>query len=96
MGETEVVGVLSVQSYTPDVYGERELFLTTVASQVALGVQNARSSRSASARIIELDALGWIGCVTSSTLELPPMVEGLNEVLREVSAAESEPDGFQP
>ena len=35
--------MLSVQCYMPEVYGERELsFLTTVASQVALGVQNAR------------------------------------------------------
>ncbi|MEN9935446.1 MAG: hypothetical protein RLZZ387_2025 [Chloroflexota bacterium] len=90
VGETEVVGVLSAQSYTPDMYGERELsFLTTVASQVALGVQNARLFEERERQIIELDALGRIGRVTSSTLELRPMVQGLNAVLREVLPTDS-------
>ena len=86
----EVVGVLSVQSYAPNRYAERELaLLTTVASQVALGVQNARLFAERERQIAELDALGRIGRVTSSTLELRPMVEGLNHVLREVLAADS-------
>jgi PAS domain S-box-containing protein len=90
VSESEVVGVLSVQSYAPDMYGERELsFLTTVASQVALGVQNARLFGERERQIVELDALGRIGRVTSSTLELRPMVEGLALVLREVLDAES-------
>ena len=90
VGEGEVVGVLSVQSYTPHRYGERELaFLTTVASQVALGVQNARLFAERERQIAELDALGRIGRVTSSTLELRPMVDGINRVLREVLGADS-------
>jgi GAF domain-containing protein/two-component sensor histidine kinase len=90
VGEGEVVGVLSIQSYTPELYGERELsFLNTVATQVALGVQNARLFEERERQIVELDALGRIGRVTSSTLELRPMVEGLNEVLREVLGSES-------
>lgn len=90
VGEGEVVGVLSVQSYTPNRYGERELaFMTTVASQVALSIQNARLFSERERQIAELDALGRIGRVTSSTLDLRPMVEGLNYVVREVLAAES-------
>jgi GAF domain-containing protein/two-component sensor histidine kinase len=89
VGEGEVVGVLSVQSYTPNLYSDRELaFLTTVASQVALGVQNARLFGDRERQIVELDALGRIGRVTGSTLELRPMVEGLNMVLREVLDAD--------
>jgi GAF domain-containing protein/two-component sensor histidine kinase len=88
VGEHEVVGVLSVQSYTPDVYGDRELsFLSTVASQVALGVQNARLFEERERQIQELDALGRIGRVTSATLELRPMIEGLNQVLHDVLGA---------
>ena len=90
VGEGEVVGILSVQSYTPDLYGERDLsFLSTVASQVALGVQNARLFEERERQIVELDALGRIGRVTSSTLELRPMVEGLNRVLREALDVDS-------
>ncbi|HWQ15250.1 MAG TPA: GAF domain-containing protein [Roseiflexaceae bacterium] len=90
VGEGEVVGVLSVQSHTPDLYGERELaFLGTVASQVALGVQNARLFEERERQIVELDALGRIGRATSSTLDLRPMVEELSRVLREVLDAES-------
>lgn len=38
-----IEGVISIQSYTPNLYGGRELaFMTAVASQLALGVQNVR------------------------------------------------------
>jgi PAS domain S-box-containing protein len=90
VGEGEVVGVLSVQSYLPNRYGERELaFLTTVANQVALSVQNARLFTDRERQIAELDALGRISRVTSSTLELRPMAEGIYQVLHEILAADS-------
>lgn len=39
----DVVGVISVQAYRPDVYGdEEELLLSTIADQVAVAVENAR------------------------------------------------------
>lgn len=65
IGSGEVAGVLSVQSYTPNLYGERELsFMATVASQVALGVQNARlfaetraSASALQSKVGELSAL---------------------------------------
>jgi GAF domain-containing protein/two-component sensor histidine kinase len=89
VGEGEVLGVLSIQSYTPHLYGQRELaFLTTVASQVALGVQNARLFAERERQIRELDALGRVGRVTGLTLELRPMIEGVDAVIREVLGAE--------
>lgn len=39
----DVVGVISVQAYRPDVYGdEEELLLSTIADQVAVAIENAR------------------------------------------------------
>ncbi|MFL5806720.1 MAG: GAF domain-containing protein [Roseiflexaceae bacterium] len=89
VGEGEVVGVLSVQSYLPNRYDERALaFLATVANQVALSVQNARLFTERERQIAELDALGRISRVTSSTLELRPMGEGIYQVLHEILAAD--------
>ncbi|MBK9942273.1 MAG: GAF domain-containing protein [Kouleothrix sp.] len=90
VGDGDIVGVLSVQSYTPNRYGERELsFLTTVASQLALGVQNIRLFDDRERRIGELAAISQIGRVTSSTLDLHPMVAGLHQVLNEALDADS-------
>ncbi|MEO7913103.1 MAG: GAF domain-containing protein, partial [Roseiflexaceae bacterium] len=89
VGDDECVGVLSMQSYTPHRYSEREqAFLSTVASQVALGVQNVRLFADRERKIAELDAVGRIGRVTNSTLDLRPMVEGLSQVLREALDAD--------
>ncbi len=90
VGESRVVGVLSVQSYTPHVYSERDLgFLGTVANQVALGVQNAHLFGERERQIVELDALGRIGRVTGSTFELRTMATGIGDVLREVISHDS-------
>jgi GAF domain-containing protein len=89
VGEGEVVGVISVQSYTPNLYGERELaFLTTAANQIALSVQNARLFEERERQIAELDALSRISRVTGSTLDLRPMAQGIYEVLHEILAAD--------
>lgn len=90
VGDDDIVGVLSVQSYTPNRYTERDLaFLSTVANQLALGVQNIRLFTDREQKINELDAIGKIGRVTSSTLELRPMVQDLYQVLNEVLNADS-------
>ena len=90
VGDGDIVGVLSVQSYQPNRYGEREMaFLSTVASQLALGVQNIRLFTDRERRIAELDAISQIGRVTSSSLDLRPMVSGLHTVLRSTIGADS-------
>jgi GAF domain-containing protein len=89
IGEGEVVGVLSVQSYIPNRYDERaQAFLTTVASQVALSLQNARLFAERERQIAELDALSQISHVTGSTLQLRPMGEGIYGVLHKMLAAD--------
>jgi PAS domain S-box-containing protein len=88
VGDGKVVGVLSVQSYTPGLYGERErAFLSTIANQLAVGVQNAQLFGERDRQIVELDTLGRIGRVTSSALELRPITEGLYPVLRQALGA---------
>lgn len=76
-GEGDVVGIISIQSYTPNLYGERDkAFLTAVATQVALGIENARlfgATRSAanalSKKVGELSTLLESARVLNSSLE---------------------------
>jgi GAF domain-containing protein len=54
----QVVGVISVQAYRPGVYGEEEQqWLTTIADQVAVAVENARLFAETQRRLAELSAL---------------------------------------
>ncbi len=63
---SDVVGVIAVMSYTPALYGEREQnFLTTVASQLALGVQNARLLEHAQGRVQQLDLLNKVSVLAN-------------------------------
>lgn len=89
VGDGDIVGILAVQSITANRYSERELaFLSTVASQLALGIQNIRLFTDRERKIAELDAIGQIGRVTSSSLDLRPMVGGLHQVLSKALATE--------
>jgi GAF domain-containing protein/nitrogen-specific signal transduction histidine kinase len=79
----EVLGVLSIQSYTPGLYGQREVsFLMTVARQLVLGVQNARLFAERERQIDDLDAIAQVGRVTTSTIELRTMIEEVILVLQ--------------
>ena len=61
VGDGSVVGVMAVMSYTPGLYGERELaFMTTVANQLALGVQNARLLGTAREQVEQLALLNRV------------------------------------
>ena len=60
-------------------------------------MQNVRLFADRERKIAELDAIGRIGRVTNSTLDLRPMVEGLSQVLREALDADGDqPDAAQP
>ncbi len=79
----EIIGVLSVQSYTPNLYDERDItFMTTVASQVALGVQNAALFDSTQRRVSELSALLEAARVLGSTLNPSEVLDMLMNVVR--------------
>jgi GAF domain-containing protein/signal transduction histidine kinase len=70
VGDNEVVGVISIQSYTPGLYGEQELeFITTVASQLALGVQNAQLLAQAREQVEQLRLVNRVSLVATETMD---------------------------
>ncbi|HIP88232.1 MAG TPA: GAF domain-containing protein, partial [Anaerolineales bacterium] len=67
----EVIGALSVQSKQAYAYAEQDLtFLTAVASQVAVALQNARLYAEARRRAEEMAALNAIAARLGQTLDL--------------------------
>ncbi|GAB4436771.1 MAG: GAF domain-containing protein [Chloroflexi bacterium OHK40] len=71
VGDGSVVGVMAVMSYTPDLYGERELaFMTTVANQLALGVQNARLLATAREQVEQLALLNRVSVQASAETDV--------------------------
>ncbi len=54
----EVIGLMQAQSYRPDAYGEEDVeFLTTIANQTAMALENARLYAEALRRNQEVEAL---------------------------------------
>jgi len=71
VGDESVVGVMAVMSYTPAVYGARELsFLTTVANQMALGVQNARLLARAREQVDQLALLNRVSVLANAATDV--------------------------
>ncbi len=67
LGE-EVIGVISVQSYRPNTFGEREReLLSTIADTVAMAIENARLYQAEKQRTIRLTQIVEIG------IELAPL-----------------------
>ncbi len=65
-----IVGVMSVQDYVPNAYGEEhQRFLTTIASEVAVAIENARLHAETQKRLREQTALREAGAVISSALD---------------------------
>ena len=82
-GDT-VVGIVSVQAYTPNVYGEEEeRLLMTIADQVAVAVQNARLFDETLRRLNELEAVNKI----SIALRLAKTVEEMAPLLLDETLA---------
>lgn len=70
-----VIGLISIQSYTPDAFGPRdEQFLVDASRQVALHVQNMHLQNERERRIRELDALGQVGQLVSASYNLEEML----------------------
>ncbi|MCU0495343.1 MAG: GAF domain-containing protein, partial [Chloroflexaceae bacterium] len=70
VADSEVLGVISVQSYTPNLYDEREqALLTTVANQLALGVRNAQLLTQARHQVDQLRLLNDVSLAAASTME---------------------------
>lgn len=77
MGD-HILGVISVQSMEAFAYDTHDLrFLSTVASQAAVAVSNARLFSERERRLRELSILKDIGSAISSTLDLPTVLGNL-------------------
>lgn len=78
--EGQAIGVITIQSYRPGVFGAPdEQFLRGVAAQVALHVQNVRLLAQRERQIRELEAIGQIGKLAAASYDLTHM---LDEVYR--------------
>ncbi|WP_299755166.1 GAF domain-containing protein [uncultured Chloroflexus sp.] len=85
IGDQTVVGVLAVMSYTPGIYHERErAFLTTVANQLALGVQNARLLERAQAQVEQLALINRVSATTNALTDLQAIYQ---EIVNAMAAA---------
>ena len=83
-GET-VLGAINVQSYEPNAYDEDDQrFLTTVSSQAATAIANARLFAERERRLRESSAMQDIGRAVTSTLELQDVLERLHAELGQV------------
>ena len=80
----KVVGILSVQAYSPNAYGdEEERLLATIADQVSVAVQNARLFDETRRRLNDLEAVNTISIalrLAKTVDEMVPLL--LDETLR--------------
>jgi PAS domain S-box-containing protein len=80
--DNEVIGALSVHSYTPRRYGPHEHeFLQAVAHQVALSLQNARLFAERERQMAQVQTLNNVGQVASSSLDLNDLFQNLHAEL---------------
>lgn len=89
VSEGEVVGTLIVQSYTPGLYGERELaFLKTVANQLAMGIQTSRLFNDREQQVQKLDILNQVSSSAASTLEIERIHTVMIEAMVQVTSVD--------
>jgi len=79
LGET-LVGVISVQAYRPNAYGDAEqALLTTIAGAVAVAIQNARLFEAEKQRAAELEAVRQATLSLTASLDLPAVLDTILE-----------------
>lgn len=84
----EVIGVIAMQGYTVGSFQPRdELFLTSVARQVTLHVQNVRLLTQRERQIRELDAIGQIGQLINASFDLDEMIAHVYRTIRQITDA---------
>ncbi len=81
----EIIGLISAQSYTPNAFRPEHIqFLSTVANQGAVAIQNARLFNDRERRIGELATLNQIARELSSSLETDQLLRLLFEQVRQI------------
>jgi GAF domain-containing protein/anti-sigma regulatory factor (Ser/Thr protein kinase) len=74
----EILGIITLQSHVSYAYSEDDMrFLTTVASQAAVAIGNARLFSDRERRLREITVLKDIGSAIASTLNLPSVLDRL-------------------
>jgi PAS domain S-box-containing protein len=86
-----VLGLIAVQSVdTPNIYDEHDRdILTTIASQAAIAIENARLFQEARRRAQETAALAELGREISVTLDLEVVMTRISTYARDLFQAES-------
>ena len=86
-----VLGLISVQSVqTPNTYDQHDRdILTTIASQAAISIENARLFQEAQRRAQETAALAEVGREISVTLDLETVLTRISSSARDLFRAES-------
>ncbi len=86
----KIIGVISAQSYAPNVYDhEDRLLLEMLASQAAVAIENARLYVQVNQRIKQLESLNQASQALNGTLELRPLLENILQVAAQaISGAE--------
>jgi diguanylate cyclase (GGDEF)-like protein len=80
--EGRTIGVLNIEDDETDAFTESDLrLLTTLASQVAIALDNVRLYEEAKRRITELSALHDVGTTVSSTLRLDALLDQVCRIL---------------
>ncbi|MFV9504365.1 MAG: GAF domain-containing protein [Oscillochloridaceae bacterium umkhey_bin13] len=89
VGDGSVVGVIAVMSYAPGLYGDRELnFLTTVANQLALGVQNARLLAQAQEQVDQLGLLNRVSVLASAETDVQRIYQVVVDAMAEATGVD--------
>jgi signal transduction histidine kinase/putative methionine-R-sulfoxide reductase with GAF domain len=85
-----MVGVMSVQDYEPNVYGEEHMrFLSTIASEVAIAIENARLYQETQQRLKELTLLFDTSAAVSKSLALDHVLHTTAEQITAALAADA-------
>jgi Serine phosphatase RsbU, regulator of sigma subunit len=81
----DAIGVIVVQSYSENAFSQQdEQFLTNVAQQTALHLQNMILLDERERQIRELDAIGRIGQLVSASYNLEAILEAVHTTIRDV------------
>jgi len=80
----EVMGVISVQSYTPNAYTQEDLdLLYGIANQVAVAIQNTRLLEETQQNALYLSILNKVGRAVSELRDLPSLLDVIYEQVKQ-------------
>lgn len=85
----QVIGVITVESRTPEQYGLRDLeLLRTVAAQVAISVQNAQLLLQAEDQVLQLGLLNHLSAVAAATQEMKTIYQAVMDAMVQVTGVD--------